>query len=66
MKVDTDEPTEIRQVSCPYCGEIVEIVLESDLEGEMVWDCEVCCRPWSLILRGQGPSREIVVATLEE
>ncbi|MCZ6727363.1 MAG: CPXCG motif-containing cysteine-rich protein [Acidobacteria bacterium] len=53
-------------MSCPYCGEIVEIVLESDLEGEMVWDCEVCCRPWSLILRGQGPSREIVVATLEE
>lgn len=35
-------------VQCPYCGELVEIELEEDLEGEMVWDCEVCCRPWQL------------------
>jgi hypothetical protein len=26
----------------------VEIVFEEDLEGDMVWDCEVCCRPWNV------------------
>jgi hypothetical protein len=37
-------------VNCPYCGESVEIVFEEDLEGEMIWDCEVCCRPWSVAI----------------
>ena len=44
---------ESARVHCPYCGEPVEIVFEEDLEGDMVWDCEVCCRPWSVnIIRG--------------
>ena len=34
------------QVTCPYCGEIVELFLESDVEGSLVQDCEVCCNPW--------------------
>lgn len=45
-------------VRCPYCGEEVEILVEEDLEGEMVWDCEVCCRPWSLnVTRGAAGLR---------
>ena len=35
-------------VQCPYCGEEVEIYLESDLLGTLVQDCEVCCRPWQV------------------
>ena len=35
-------------VTCPYCGEPVEIYLEPDLMGTVVQDCEVCCRPWQL------------------
>lgn len=35
-------------LSCPYCGEEVEIYLEPDLMGTIVQDCEVCCRPWQL------------------
>ncbi len=35
-----------RQFHCPYCWETVEPPLEADLEGELVWDCEVCYRPW--------------------
>ncbi len=31
---------------CPYCWEWVSPPLEDDLEGELIWDCEVCCRPW--------------------
>ena len=41
---DSDE-TEF-EVQCPYCGEIVTIVIEPDVMGTLVQDCEVCCRPW--------------------
>lgn len=35
-------------VTCPYCGEDVEIYLEPDVRGTLVQDCEVCCNPWRL------------------
>ena len=35
-------------VSCPYCGEELEIYLEPDVVGTLVQDCEVCCRPWQV------------------
>jgi hypothetical protein len=35
-------------VQCPYCGEVVSLVVESDVEGAFVQDCEVCCRPWAV------------------
>ena len=37
-------------VSCPYCGETVEIALDpgSGSEQEYVEDCPVCCQPWSV------------------
>ena len=48
-----DEEAENRQESsfcCPYCWQWVEPPLEDDLEGELVWDCEVCCRPWLIVI----------------
>lgn len=41
-------------VDCPYCGERVTIAVEADLQGEMVWDCEVCCRPWVVTVGRDG------------
>jgi hypothetical protein len=35
-------------VTCPYCGEEVEIYLEPEIRGSLVQDCEVCCNPWQL------------------
>ena len=35
-------------VTCPYCGEDVEIYLEPEVRGSLVQDCEVCCNPWQL------------------
>lgn len=46
-------------MTCPYCGEIVEIVIEADVEGEMVQDCEVCCNPWRLRIRREGSERRV-------
>ncbi len=33
-------------VTCPYCGEVVEIYVEPDVRGAFIQDCEVCCNPW--------------------
>ena len=33
-------------VTCPYCGEDVEITVEEDVRGSFIQDCEVCCSPW--------------------
>jgi hypothetical protein len=41
-------------VQCPYCFERVEIAIEEDVEGALVQDCEVCCRPWQLLVRRRG------------
>lgn len=60
------EDLSLHGVTCPYCGEPVEIPLEADVGGEMVWDCEVCCRPWRLIVRGAGSGRTVEARTLED
>lgn len=38
------------EVSCPYCGEMVEIALDpgSGAVQQYVEDCQVCCRPWTV------------------
>ena len=42
-------------ITCPYCGEDVEIYVEPDVRGTLVQDCEVCCNPWQLrVIYGGG------------
>lgn len=40
----------VTEVTCPYCGEVVEITLDASggSSQEYVEDCEVCCRPWQV------------------
>ena len=35
-------------VTCPYCGETVQLSIEADVRGRFVQDCEVCCNPWNV------------------
>ena len=49
-------------VTCPYCGEEIEIYLEPDVGGTLVQDCEVCCNPWRLRVHGSGDEREVDVS----
>lgn len=39
-------------VLCPYCGEVTEIALDpgSGTHQEYVEDCQVCCRPWRVVV----------------
>ena len=46
-------------VTCPYCGEQVEIYLEEDVKGTFVQDCEVCCNPWRVRVSGRGARRQV-------
>jgi len=43
MKTD-----ETHLVTCPYCGEEIEIYVELDVRGSYIQDCEVCCNPWTV------------------
>ncbi len=49
-------------VICPYCGEEVETLLEADILGSFVQDCEVCCNPWQLRVWFDGEDRYVDVA----
>jgi hypothetical protein len=48
-------------ITCPYCGEEVEIYVEEDISGTFVQDCEVCCNPWRIRVTGRGADRSVEV-----
>jgi hypothetical protein len=48
-------------VTCPYCGEQIEIYLEPDVGGRLIQDCEVCCNPWQVRIFGDGDERWVDV-----
>lgn len=49
------------RVQCPYCFEWVEVWLDPTDLGELVMDCEVCCRPWVLEVRADGDELQVEV-----
>ncbi len=55
-------PTDEFMVTCPYCGEQVEIYAEPDVKGSFVQDCEVCCNPWRVHVSGQGDDRRVQIS----
>lgn len=35
-----------KDISCPYCGEIIDVVIELlEDSQEYIEDCQVCCQP---------------------
>lgn len=37
---------EEKHVSCPYCGESIEVLIDLQEAGDQyIEDCQVCCRP---------------------
>jgi hypothetical protein len=49
-------------VTCPFCGEDLEIYVEPDVNGGFVQDCEVCCNPLLVEISGRGDNRVVDVA----
>lgn len=45
---------ETAEVSCPYCGETIAIVLDLSVEEQSyIEDCSVCCQPMSVAYRAE-------------
>ncbi len=45
---------ETAEVSCPYCGETITIVLDLSVEEQAyIEDCSVCCQPMSVAYRAE-------------
>ena len=51
------------RIICPYCFEDLEVYIDPETEGELVRDCDVCCRPWALVV-SRTAHGELVVQAL--
>lgn len=41
--------TQSFEISCPYCGEAIEVLVDPSVEQQSyVEDCPVCCRPMNM------------------
>ena len=41
---------DVVEVQCPWCFELVELIIDPETEGSYIEDCEVCCRPWQIFV----------------
>ncbi len=51
-------PSESARVDCPYCGESLEIIVDTSVgPQDYIEDCQVCCRPIQFRIRvsADGP-----------
>lgn len=51
---------EEKSVTCPYCGEPLEVLIDPEDAGQQyIEDCQVCCRPitFSVSLDEEGEVR---------
>ena len=37
-------------VTCPWCFERIELWVDAGERGTFVQDCDVCCRPWRVVV----------------
>jgi hypothetical protein len=52
--------TELKDIICPYCGESIEIVVDTSVANqEYIEDCQVCCRPITLRAEVLGDSVQL-------
>jgi len=59
-----DLPTQLK-VSCPYCGESIEVLIDSEEVGQQyIEDCQVCCHP--ILIRVSVGIQDIDIQTAKE
>ncbi|HKJ01374.1 MAG TPA: CPXCG motif-containing cysteine-rich protein [Longimicrobiales bacterium] len=61
--------TESTWISCPYCGEHVEVLVDptGGSVQEYVEDCEICCNPWNVrVLLDDDGNADVSVSTQDE
>ena len=65
---EQDAADDTGEVSCPYCGELVEIALDpgGGAVQQYVEDCQVCCRPMRINVRYGRGGEAVVTAAAED
>jgi transposase-like protein len=55
-------------VVCPYCGEESTILIDQSAgdEQQYVEDCQVCCKPWQVVVTAAGGDVEVEVRAAGE
>ena len=53
-------------IQCPYCGESIEILVD-DSAGDQryIEDCQVCCRPISIVVASDDDGQWRIDASAE-
>lgn len=55
---------DLATVTCPYCGEAIELVVDASAgPASYVEDCPVCCHPMQVGVTVDGDRIDVVVAT---
>ncbi len=53
-------------ISCPYCGELISILIDCSIEQqEYIEDCQVCCRPITIKVQTAEDSDPLVMVSDE-
>jgi hypothetical protein len=57
---------ETAEAECPYCGETIELILDAGggRSQDYIEDCEVCCRPWRVMVEYDDDGAASVVLEL--
>ncbi len=55
------------EISCPYCGEIIEILIDPSVESQSyIEDCQVRCRPMNMTVTMDEEGVPTVEATAQD
>jgi len=54
---------DVVRVHCPWCSEAVELWVDPETGGSFVEACEVCCRPWNVVVERDDDGSAIVSVT---
>jgi hypothetical protein len=58
--------TELANISCPYCGEPIDIIVDCSIPTqEYIEDCQVCCQPITVVITINDDNRLTVTAQSE-
>ena len=59
--------TQELEISCPYCGETIGILIDPSVENQSyIEDCAVCCRPMKMDVTVDEEGRAHVQAHAED
>lgn len=55
------------EISCPYCGETIEILIDPSVDSQTyIEDCQVCCRPMNMTVTIDSEGVPTVEASAED